>query len=151
MAKIQPRYDWLKLLTWNLYTSVEMQRFVVGILLCMLHACSAVQIWIPVGQTECFFEEVEAYHRGVAFNYEIIDGEVDEVEVKLLGPQDANVYKHVGEEGRYTHEHEVHGLYKLCISNTQDPTGPVLVGFGFHADLPNVDVLSNADATKIGT
>ncbi|TDH69028.1 hypothetical protein CCR75_003759 [Bremia lactucae] len=110
---------------------------------------TALQATITSGTSECFYVDVESYKHGISLNYEALRGVADELETELMVDRDQILYTHKGTSGRYVSPIEKSGIYSACFKNDHSPVGDVVIGFSFHADDPNHEVLSNADATKI--
>nr|AIG55689.1 secreted protein [Thraustotheca clavata] len=118
----------------------------------MLSICALVtgiHTHIPSGDPECFLLDAQKFKEGISLNYDVISGIGEELETTLLSPSGIRLYHQVGPKGRFVTPVPEDGVFQACFAHQSSV--PLVVGFSFHADDPAHDVLSNADATKIGT
>lgn len=116
----------------------------------------SLHVSVPPGTTQCFYQHVEAYHQGLYATYQVLDDMTDAIQCTVSDANQKSLFNEAGTDGRFSqefHQHQdvVRGEYSICFGNTLRPVGPALIGFSFHLLESTEDVLSNADATTIGT
>lgn len=123
--------------------------WVLGLASALLPWVAAMHVTISSRASECFYVEGESYKHGISLTFEVLRGVADELETELRDGKDQVVYTHKGAVGRYVSPIGHGGMHSVCFKNDRSSVGDVIIGFSFHADDPNHEVLSNADATKI--
>ncbi|CAK4772302.1 unnamed protein product [Aphanomyces euteiches] len=124
-----------------------MRRLLVFVLTAAVVA--AITTEVHSGLPECYFLDAQKYKEGLSLNYEVVRGMGDELETTLSSPSGITLFHKTGTSGRFVSPVPEDGAYRVCF--TQKTFVTIRVGFSFHADDPAHDVVSNADATKIGT
>jgi hypothetical protein len=114
-----------------------------------LHSVFGIHVSVSPSSSECFSVEAERYKQGISFNYEVLNGVAEALNVDLSDGVGNNIYANVGGSGEFVQPVGNGGMYSVCFKNMISHVGDIVVGFSFHADDPTHEVLSNADATMI--
>lgn len=112
---------------------------------------NGLHVNVPAATTICFFEGVTEELNGISLNFEVLSGLANILQAELADSKKTVIYSARGASGRYLNVVKNIGEYTLCFKNTEATSGDVVVGFSYHADGANHDVLSNVDAAKYST
>jgi len=114
------------------------------VVLTLLAATEAVNIIVPAGSQECFFETAERGDKFVAHYYVFAGGSHD-VDVQMTGPDQKNIYSvSRGSGGTFQFVAMQNGRHTVCFSNAMSVTTEKHVSF----DVKVGHVLHGAEAAN---
>ncbi|CAK1541616.1 unnamed protein product [Leptosia nina] len=104
----------------------------LAIISSLISASTGYTITVDAHAEECFFENVEADTK-MGLTFEIAEGGFLDIDVKIVGPDGAIVYKGERESsGMYTFAAPTSGRYTYCFSNQMSTMTPKVVMFNFE-------------------
>lgn len=137
---------------------------------CFVNKNVAYFITVDAHEEHCFFDKVEAgtkmgifkliskqmkisfYHLKISgLTFEIADGGFLDIDVRITGPNGANIYQGEREtSGKYSFAAHTSGVYTYCFSNKMSTRTPKIVMFNMAiGEAPKAEVHEGETANKL--
>ncbi|CAF3598861.1 unnamed protein product, partial [Rotaria sp. Silwood2] len=107
-------------------------------------------VLIDAHDEECFFEKLTSGTK-LLVTYEVIEGGFLDIDVKITGPDQKEIYRGDRESsGKTTFSAHMDGIYKLCFSNRMSTMTPKMVMFEMDVgDSPKLDMASGKTSDNV--